>query len=89
MKHLQLAVDLQPEAGISFGDGLYVLLHSHPLTPRLSSKFHKGDTSMFLVLIHSTAMLDPGRAEASFHGPLFGEEAWDSQFDLGLENLMI
>ena len=44
---------------------------------------------MFLVLIHSTAMLDPGRAEASFHGPLFGEEAWDSQFDLGLENLMI
>lgn len=43
----------------------------------------------FMVLIFSTVILHPGRTEASLRGPLFGEDAWDSQFDFRFEDLVI
>ena len=42
----------------------------------------------FVVLICSTAMLDPGRAEASLRRPLFGEDDWKSHFDWSSEKLV-
>lgn len=43
----------------------------------------------FMVLVCSTDTLGPGRAEASLHGPVFGEDAWKSHFDLGIESSVI
>lgn len=43
----------------------------------------------FMVLVCSADTLGPGRAEASLHRPLFGEDAWKSHFDLGIESLVI
>lgn len=43
----------------------------------------------FVVLICSTAVLDPGGAEAPLHGPLFGEDAWKGHLDGGFEKFVI